>query len=105
MRLRSSVDKNGQGETTSEEEVKSEDGSHLHILRQRIEEDRKRKRSLWSKTFGWVGDLQFKYNITLGLYMLDPWERWVFNFAALLIFTLVGISAYTQLQFLWNMFL
>ena len=53
----------------------------------------------------WVGDLQFKYNITLGLYMLDPWERLVFNFAALLIFTLVGISAYTQLQFLWNMFL
>ncbi len=37
--------------------------------------------------------------------MLDPWERWVFNVVALLIFSLVGISAYTQIMFLWNMFM
>ena len=44
----------------------------------------------------------FQYNITFGLYMLDPWERWVFNIAALVTVSLLVYSVGRQAQWVWD---
>ena len=44
----------------------------------------------------------FQYNITFGLYMLDPWERWVFNVAALVTVSLLVYSVGRQAQWVWE---
>ena len=44
----------------------------------------------------------FQYNITFGLYMLDPWERWVFNVAALVTVSLLVYSVGRQAQWVWD---
>lgn len=49
-----------------------------------------------------MDDILFKYNITSGLYMLDPWERVVFNLVALLVLLLVVFSGYRQVVFVLN---
>ena len=35
----------------------------------------------------------FQYNVTFGLYMLDPWERWLFNSVA---FSLIALMVYSS---------
>jgi hypothetical protein len=44
----------------------------------------------------WLDLRIFQYNITFGLYMLEPWERLVFNAAGLLALGLVGFSVSKQ---------
>ena len=44
----------------------------------------------------WLELRVFQYNITFGLYMLEPWERLVFNAAGLLALGLVGFSVSKQ---------
>ena len=44
----------------------------------------------------WLELKVFQYNITFGLYMLEPWERLVFNVAGLLVLGLVGFSVSKQ---------
>ena len=44
----------------------------------------------------------FQYNITFGLYMLDPWERWVFNVVALVTVSLLVYSVGRQAQWVWD---
>ncbi|KAF9971954.1 hypothetical protein BGZ73_005006 [Actinomortierella ambigua] len=41
-----------------------------------------------------LGEYNLKYQITLGLYMLEPWERAVFNSVMLLGFLLTTYATY-----------
>jgi len=97
MRLRS------KGVREQEEEDVNEASANKALLRQlkaRAEEEKNMKRSIGTRIKGCFEQSVFTYNITLGLYMLDPWERVVFNVAALLVFFLVAFSGYRQVLFI-----
>jgi hypothetical protein len=97
MRLRS------KGAQEQEEEEVNEASANKALLRQlkeRAEAEKNAKRSIGDRIKGCFEESVFTYNITLGIYMLDPWERVVFNVAALLVFFLVAFSAYRQVLFI-----
>ena len=97
MRTRSSLGRGGDAGHASASE------SHLETLKNRVRRE-DRERNTKNKFIRWLEDVHFKYNITSGLYMLDPWERFAFNLVALLVFLLVVFSAYRQMVFIWNFF-
>ncbi|WZN62210.1 hypothetical protein HKI87_05g37460 [Chloropicon roscoffensis] len=86
-----------------EEEPKAQN-EYLEVLKKRVEEARQRERDrgVFIRMRDFVDDILFKYNITSGLYMLDPWERVVFNLVALLVLLLVVFSGYRQVVFVLN---
>ncbi|KAH7285393.1 hypothetical protein KP509_33G026300 [Ceratopteris richardii] len=43
---------------------------------------------------GWVNRKIFLYNVTFGLYMLDWWERLLFNFLVLLLIWFLGYNSW-----------
>jgi Small subunit of serine palmitoyltransferase-like len=56
-----------------------------------------------SKFFANVKDLILKYEVTLGLYMLEPWEKCIFNCLAL-IFAMLLVYATQQVVPAWQNF-
>jgi hypothetical protein len=62
---------------------------------------RQQKRGIFKRALAWVDGKIYVYNVTFGLYMLDWWERVLFNVLALL---LVWFLCYTISDFLIRSF-
>ncbi|QDZ21322.1 hypothetical protein HOP50_05g38530 [Chloropicon primus] len=99
MRTRASLRKKGDelgagasGDGVSDPELKE--------LKKRKQRDRDQVLSVTETMKSWVDDTIFKYNITFGLYMLDPWERCVFNLVAFLVFLFIIFSIYRQVVYI-----
>ncbi|CAL9776556.1 unnamed protein product, partial [Musa acuminata subsp. burmannicoides] len=43
------------------------------------EKERKRRRRRRKRSMNWISRKLHLYNVTMGLYMLDRWERFLFN--------------------------
>ncbi|CAM6082936.1 unnamed protein product [Calypogeia fissa] len=62
---------------------------------------RQQKRGIFKRAVAWVNSKIYVYNVTFGLYMLDWWERVLFNVLALL---LLWFLCYTTSDFLIRSF-
>lgn len=62
---------------------------------------RQQKAGIFKRAVAWVNSKIYVYNVTFGLYMLDWWERVLFNVLALL---LVWFLCYTTSDFLIRSF-
>ncbi|ONM21071.1 hypothetical protein ZEAMMB73_Zm00001d005425 [Zea mays] len=49
----------------------------------------------------WIGRKLFLYNVTVGLYAMDPWERYLFNSIVLV---LLWFICYTTTKPMWQAF-
>ncbi|GAQ83441.1 hypothetical protein KFL_001480100 [Klebsormidium nitens] len=58
------------------------------------EQEEQRKLGLVGQVVHWIDVKIFQYNVTFGLYMLDRWERWLFNICAFSLIFAVGYSSY-----------
>ncbi len=101
VRRRKAGDEPGEGAGTRVDDERDDselsNEEYLRRLEARLDAEKDRRLPLGLHV---LEKLYFRYNITSGLFMLDPWERLIFNCVAVLIIALVIFSVYRNAAFL-----
>ncbi|KAK1427616.1 hypothetical protein QVD17_16306 [Tagetes erecta] len=59
---------------------------------------REQKLRFDSMSMNWVQRKIYLYNVTFGLYMLDPWERYLFNALVIVLMWFIFYNGYQNLN-------